>query len=270
MLPLSKGSSAMFVVPHQDDEMFIFHRLRVLLRQGAAVRVVWLTDGAAHDAELRRDRTIRLFFPILVQGDNDTIRRVREQESGNLMRHLGVPAAHLTFLRHPSGRLHEQFPAVLDNLRQLCVRLQPQEIYTVAFDHSHFEHDLCNAAVKLAASQTSRVFEFPVLSLAHGLGRYRWLAPFVGVPIRRTPFSAAEERLRLRLFAKTFPSQWSVAFLERLCDFFPTDYRRFGEPYREIPQYDYTSPLPGIIPHYLPKSLSFEDFRRVIGRLSRS
>jgi LmbE family N-acetylglucosaminyl deacetylase len=265
LLPMSKGFSAMFVVPHPDDEMFIFHRLRVLLGQGASVQVVWLTDGAAHDDELRRDRTIRLFFPILVQDDNDTVRRIREQESGNLMRHLGVPAANLTFLRHPSGRLHEQFPAILGNLRWLCARLQPQEIYTVAFDHSHFEHDVCNAAVKLTAPRNSRVFEFPVLSLAHGFGRYRWLTPFAGVPIRRTPFSAAEERLRLRLFAEEFPSQWSVALLERLCGLFPTDYRKLGEPYREMPPHDYTRPIPGIIPHYLPKSLSFEDFRQVIG-----
>ncbi len=261
---MATESRIILVVPHQDDEMFLFHRLRALLRQGVAVQAVWLTDGASHDADLRRDPTIRWFFPILARADNDTIRRVRERESSNLMRYLGVPAKNLTFLGHPSGRLHDRFSAILDDLRQLFCRLEPQEIYTVAFDHSHFEHDLCNAAVRLAVPPCAKLYEFPVLSLAHGPGRYRWLVPYAGAAIRRTPFSRGEERLRLELFRRAFPNQWSVVLLERLCGLFPTDYRRFGEPYREMPHYDYSRPVSGMVPHYLPKSLTFDDVRRVL------
>jgi LmbE family N-acetylglucosaminyl deacetylase len=257
-------SKTILVLPHQDDEMFIFHRLRALLGQGVVVHAVWVTDGASHDADLRRDPTIRLFFPILVRADNDTIRRVRERESSNLMRTLGVPTDNLTFLGHPSGRVPQCFSAIFDDLRQLFCRLQPHEIYTVAFDHSHIEHDLCNAAVRLAAQPSTRLYEFPVLSLTHGLGRYRWLVPHAGGPIWRTPFSRGEERLRLDLFRKAFPSQWSVALLERLCGLFPSDYRRFGEPYREMPDHDYSSPVTGLIPHYRPNSLTFDNVRRAV------
>ncbi|HBZ54592.1 MAG TPA: hypothetical protein DEO88_04225 [Syntrophobacteraceae bacterium] len=261
---MANESGAMLVVPHQDDEMFIFHRLRALLRQGVTVHVVWISDGASHDADLRRDPTIRWFFPLLVQSDNETIRRVRELESRTLMQHLGVPARDQSFLGYPSGRLHHHLPAILDDLRQLFRRGEPQEIYTVAFDHSHFEHDLCNAAVRLAAAPSSRLYEFPVLSLAHGFGRYRWLLPCPGNQIHRTRFGCTEERFRLELFRRAFPSQWSVALLERLCALFPTDFRRLGEPYRELPRYDYTRPIRGMIPHYLPKSLTFEDLRRAL------
>jgi LmbE family N-acetylglucosaminyl deacetylase len=255
------ASKAILVLPHQDDEMFIFHRLRSLLDQGAVVHAVWVTDGASHDADLRRDPTIRLFFPILVRADNDTIRRIRERESTNLMRTVGVPADNLTFLGHPSGRLAHCFAAIFHDLRKLFCRLQPQEIYTVAFDHSHIEHDLCNAAVRLAAPPSTRLYEFPVLSLSHGLDRYRWLVPRAGWAIRRTPFSRGQERLRLELFRKAFPSQWSVALLERLCGLFPSDYRRFGEPYREMPEHDYSKPIAGLVPRYRPNSTSFDDVR---------
>jgi LmbE family N-acetylglucosaminyl deacetylase len=261
---MATASKAVLVLPHQDDEMFLFHRLRALLRQGVAVHAAWLTDGASHDADLRRDPAIRCCFPILVRADNDTIRRVREQESRTLMQCLGVPTENLVFMGHPSGRLHHRFSAILDELQQLFCRLQPQEIYTVAFDHSHFEHDLCNAAVRLAAPPSIRLCEFPVLSLAHGIGRYRWLVPHTGVAVYRTPFSRGEERLRLDLFRRAFPSQWSVALLERLCGLFPSDYRRFGEPYREMPHHDYSRPVSGIVAHYRPKSLTFEDVRRTI------
>jgi LmbE family N-acetylglucosaminyl deacetylase len=255
---------SMIIVPHQDDEMFLFHRLRALLHKGIEVHVAWVTDGAAHAEELRRDIGIRLFFPILARADNDTIRRVRENESTCLMHHLGIAPQRLTFLAYPSSRLHERFAALVEDLRQLCADLEPQEIYTVAYDHSHFEHDACNAAVKLAAPSQTTLYEFPVLSLAHGLGRYRWLAPHPRASTLRTPFAPSDERLRLRLFRRVFRSQWSVALLEQLSSLFPSDYRKLGEPYREIPRYDYTRPVPGLFPQYVPRTLSFEDFRQMV------
>ena len=255
---------AIIIVPHQDDEMFIFHRLRALIGQDVEVHVAWVTDGAAHDQELRRDIAIRLFFPILVRSDNDTIRHVREQESTRLMQHLGIAPERLTFLAHPSGRIQKCFHALVDDLQQICADLKPQQIYTVAFDHSHFEHDACNAAVTLAAPRQATLYEFPVLSLTHGLGRYRWLAPYPGATTRRTPFSRREEQLRLRLFRQVFRSQWSVALLEQLSSLLPSHYRSLGEPYRIMPAYDYSRPAPGLLPRYVPKSLTFEDFRQMV------
>jgi LmbE family N-acetylglucosaminyl deacetylase len=255
---------SMIIVPHQDDEMFIFHRLRTLLRRGVEVHAAWVTDGAAHAEELRRDIGIRLFFPILARVDNDTIRRVRQQESTCLMRRLGVGPQRLTFLAYPSGRLQERFATLVEDLKRLCADLGPREIYTVAYDHSHFEHDACNAAVRLAAPRQATLYEFPVLSLTHGLGRYRWLSPQPRATTRRTPFAPGEERLRLRLFRQVFRSQWSIALLEQLSSLFPSDYRKLGEPFREMPVYDYTRPIPGLSPQYIPKTLAFEDFRQMV------
>jgi len=89
--------------------------------------------------------------------------------------------------------------------------------------------------VRLAAPGQTTLYEFPVLSLTHGLGRYRWLAPQPGAAIRRTPFAPSEERLRLRLFRQVFRSQWSVALLEQLSSLFASDCRKLGEPYGKCP-----------------------------------
>ncbi|HEX6387513.1 MAG TPA: hypothetical protein VF177_22825 [Anaerolineae bacterium] len=39
--------SAVIVLPHQDDEMLIYYRLRALLHHGTRVHLIWVTDGAA-------------------------------------------------------------------------------------------------------------------------------------------------------------------------------------------------------------------------------
>jgi LmbE family N-acetylglucosaminyl deacetylase len=256
--------TVVIVVPHQDDEMFIFHRIRVLLTQRRNLHLIWVTDGAAHTIEVRRSYVIRLFFPILSNSDDATIRAVRMRESIALAHQLAIPDQHLRFLAFPSGRIQNCFGQVVDALHDIFQKLQPLEVYTVAFDHSHFEHDACNAAVRLAANEGSCLYEFPVLNLSRGLGRHRWLVPCAGTKIERTPFTWSEERRRLRLFRRIFKSQWSVALLEAVGSCVPSDYRKFGEPYRLIPDHDYTRPLDGNSIHYLPASLDFTDFRRMV------
>jgi LmbE family N-acetylglucosaminyl deacetylase len=252
------------VVPHQDDEMFIFHRMRVLLSQQRSLHLVWVTDGAAHSEALRKDFMIRLFFPILSRCSNAAIRAVRAQESRELARRLGIPQNRLHFLDHPSGKLQHCFDSLVNSLSKVLGALQPSEIYTVAYDHSHFEHDACNAAVRFAANPGSTCYEFPVINLDRGIARHRWLLPCAGGRVERTPFSGEEERQRLYLLRRVFRSQWSVALLELCASWFKSEYQRLGEPYRIMPEHDYTQPLRASALHYLPKSLRFEDFKKMV------
>jgi LmbE family N-acetylglucosaminyl deacetylase len=233
--------------------------------------VIWVTDGAANSPEVRASPSIRLLFPILARETDETIRRVRRAESLSLMRAIGVPEEDLHFLGYPSGRIMHCFGPIVDSLRSLLAGLAPAEVYTVAYDQSEFEHDACNAAVQLASRDLGRgttLFEFPVFNNYKGVLRFHWLIPWDGVRVERTPFSAEEEARRLALFRRAFRSQRSVAWLERLAGLLPSDYRRLGEPYRRMPCHDYSRPLRGARVMYVPKSLRFRDFSRLVAGTS--
>ncbi|MEH3105130.1 MAG: PIG-L family deacetylase [Sphingomonas phyllosphaerae] len=81
------------VAPHPDDEAIAAHGLIArLARRGVRIAVVVVSDGAAsHPASTAWPRA-RLI-------------RERERETRRAMRRLGVPAAALTFLGLPDGRL---------------------------------------------------------------------------------------------------------------------------------------------------------------------
>jgi len=256
-----------FVFPHQDDEMFIFHRVRHLLKRGKRLSMIWISDGAANSAEVRTSPTIRLLFPILAHESDETIRLVRKAESVSLMRAIGVGDGNLHFLGYPSGQIMHHFHPIVESLRRLFVELAPDEIYTVAYDQSEFEHDACNAAVKSASRglrQDVTLFEFPVFNNYRGILRFHWLVPWREVRTERTPFTAEEEGERLRLFRSVFKSQRSVAWLERLGSLLPSDYRKLGEPYRRMPEHDYARPTHGARVMYVPRRLRFDHFRRLV------
>jgi hypothetical protein len=239
--------------------------------------MVWITDGAANNPEVRQDLSIRLFFPILARESDEVIRQVRKRESSSLMRHLGIPERNLHFLSYPSGQIKGCFSHIVASLTHVLSEVNPQEIYTVAFDHCEFEHDACNAAVRFAAKDwvkdwagKATLYEFPVFNTYQKRPRLHWLIPHKDVRIERTRFSLQEEHERLRLFRHIFKSQWPVALLERISSLLPSDYKRHGEPYRIMPEHDYTKRIKGAWVTYIPKSLRLEDFRQMIlGHLRR-
>jgi len=264
---MPRADNIAFVLPHQDDEMFIFHRMRCLLRQGKRLSVIWVTDGAANNPEVRASPSIRLLFPILARETDETIRLVRKAESLSLMRAIEVPEEDLHFLGYPSGRIMDHFRPIVASLRVLLTSLAPSEVYTVAYDQSEFEHDACNAAVQAASAGLGNgvaLYEFPVFNNHNGVLRFHRLIPQDGGRVERTRFSTEEEGRRLELFRSVFRSQRSVAWLERLGSHLPSEYRRLGEPYCRMPGHDYSRPLPGARVMYVPKSLRFDDFRRLV------
>ncbi|MBI1925334.1 PIG-L family deacetylase [Candidatus Poribacteria bacterium] len=255
----------LMVLPHQDDEMFIYHRIRYFVKRGDPVFIVWVTDGAANTDEIRQTPLIKWCIPILAKETDETIRRVRRAESLLMMKHLGVPEDRLRFLDFPSGKIKGCFQQIVDLLTDLFHQLNPTEIYTVAYDHSEFEHDACHAAVRFAARDVAaRLYEFPVLNVYRGWPRVHFLVPYSGGEIRYTPFTRQEEKERLRLFRQVFKSQWFVWWLSQNPFMRPIGYSKRGEPYRPFPDYDYLNMLTGAKVMYLPKPLRFEDFREVV------
>jgi LmbE family N-acetylglucosaminyl deacetylase len=255
----------LMVLPHQDDEMFIYHRIRYFVKRGEQVFIVWVTDGAANTPEIRQTPLIKWCIPILAKETDETIRRVRTAESLRMMEHLGVPKERLQFLDFPSGKIKGCFKQIIESLADIFHQLNPTEIYTVAYDHSEFEHDACHAAVKFATKGLdATLYEFPVLNVYRGWPRVHFLVPYEGSRTQYTPFTRQEERERLRRFRQVFKSQWFVWWLDLNPFMRPIGYRKRGEPYRPFPDYDYLTPIEGAKVMYLPKPLGFEDFREVV------
>ncbi len=183
------------------------------------------------------------------------------------MRALQIPSRNLHIHVYPTGRIQECFNSIVGSLSELLSALQPQQVYTVAFDHCEFEHDACNAAVALPARRgaaPATLYEFPVFNIYRGLPRLQRLVPHPGTPVHRTPFSAHEEHERMSLFENIFKSQSRAARLVRLGSLLPWDYRRHGEPYRVLPGYDYTRPVVGARVNYMPSTLRFQDFKEMV------
>jgi LmbE family N-acetylglucosaminyl deacetylase len=198
---------------------------------------------------------------------DETIRRIREGESRSLANALGIPVENLHFLSFPSNRIAGYFSEIIKSLSNLFRELAPQEVYTVAYEHSEFEHDGVNAAVNLAVRQsgaTLRLYEFPVFNRHKGKLRFHKLIPYDGIPIQHTPFSKEEERERVRLFIEHFPSQWFGARLDQGLSLLPSEYKKLGEPYRQMPEHDYSNPLQETEIMYQPKSLDFQFFRKTV------
>lgn len=119
---------------HPDDEvigagaMLAWHA-----RQGHAVTVVHMTDGAQGDPDNR---------------END-ICAVRRREGREALRRLGLGDAEHWDL--PDGQLPEQLPAVTDRLRELFDRVQPKTLYSFWFGEAHRDH----RAVAVAAADAA-------------------------------------------------------------------------------------------------------------------
>jgi LmbE family N-acetylglucosaminyl deacetylase len=256
----------LFVFPHQDDEMLIFHRIRHFLGQKRQIFMVWVTDGAAHSPEVRKSLIIKLTLPLLAVESDEKIRKVRENESISLMHMLEMPRNNLKFLGFPSGQAKDCFPEIVSTLEDVFREINPQEIYTVSYDNGEFEHDICNAAVNFASRVVpqAQVYEYPVVNVYKGMLRVHWLIPFRNSTILRTPFSMPEENERLRLFRSVYRSQWFAAWMESIVRLLPSDYKRLGEPYRIMPEHNYSAQITDARLNYRPRSLSFKDFRKAV------
>jgi LmbE family N-acetylglucosaminyl deacetylase len=120
---------------HPDDEvigaggMLAWHA-----RQGHAVAVVHMTDGAKGDPQQR---------------EHD-IRAVRRAEGQEALRRLAI-----TDLQHwdlPDGELPERLAEVSDRLRALFAKVAPRTLYSFWFGEAHRDHRAVAAATARAAA----------------------------------------------------------------------------------------------------------------------
>lgn len=150
---------ALFVFAHQDDEIAAAARIAQLVREGATITCVYLTDGEGRG----------------------TSSKVRDEESRRVLQHLGVDLARVHFIgseeRIPDGKLVEHLDRALALLEARVSNVD--EVWCLAYEGGHQDHDASHlVAVAFAAKHDllDRTFELP-LYRRHPLLTFQTLAP---------------------------------------------------------------------------------------------
>jgi LmbE family N-acetylglucosaminyl deacetylase len=189
--------TAIFVFAHQDDEFAFLATFERLVRSGATVHCVYLTDGAF--------------------GNQSTERRNRE--SLRVLASLGVVPSNVHFigqgLRIPDGSLHAYLMPAFKGLQECIERVRPvDEMYLPAWEGGHQDHDaahLIGVITSIAFGLLNSTFQ---ISLYNG---HRLMGPMFRVmsPLPRNGPSQNErvawrKRLTYSLLCLSYPSQWKT------------------------------------------------------------
>ena len=129
------AGASLFVFAHQDDELCAAPIIAGRKAAGRPVRVVYLSDGRAGRVSPQ----------------------LRNAECRNALRSLGVGPDEIDFLgtphRFPDGALHEALPEVLDALRSTPRLDSVSEVFTLAFEGGHQDHDVAHAVTVVWANE---------------------------------------------------------------------------------------------------------------------
>ena len=181
---------ALFVYAHQDDEIATATHILHLVRSGWTITCVYLTDGEGGRAKAH----------------------VRDEESRRVLARLGVDLARVHFLgsreRIPDGRLFEHLDRALQ-LVEAAVAERPDEVWTLAYEGGHQDHDACHlVALAFAVPRAVPAFEMP---LYHGYGLpgpfFNALAPLRNGGVWSSRKIALAEGFRIALLCRLYSSQ---------------------------------------------------------------
>ena len=113
----------LFLLAHQDDEIFVATRISFELSRGRSPYLVYLTNGASTAQNVA----------------------VRDHESRMFLRHLGIAPKQVVFLgsefQIPDGHLVNRFEECFELLLEKVEGHMFQEIYAPAWEGGHQDHD---------------------------------------------------------------------------------------------------------------------------------
>lgn len=162
--------SAMIVAPHPDDETLgCGGTIIKKLRRGAAVHVVFTTDGGGSHRAMDREK----------------LAATRMNEAKSACARLGVPIDNVLFLGFPDGELFEHEDAAAHQLLQLMEKYNPSQVFATYCHDKHPDHLATNRAVRDAMQRSSRartLLEYPVWFWEH----WPWMETPTYEPRRRT------------------------------------------------------------------------------------
>ena len=180
------------VAPHPDDDVLgCGAMLARAFARGAAVRIVYVTDGAASHPSSQRF-------------DGARLRALREAEAARAVRRLGGKRTMLHFLRVADGTLEglagSERAAVAQAVRAIVDAWQPDTIFAPWRRDPHPDHIAVSAIVReiaATAAPSPRLLEYPVWLPIRGTATD---AP-AREEVRRIDFRAREDERRRKRYA---------------------------------------------------------------------
>jgi LmbE family N-acetylglucosaminyl deacetylase len=201
---------SLFLFAHQDDEYGAAPWILDELASGADVACLYLTDGGSRVAPA-----------------------IRDDESRNVLRSLGVRSDRIVFLDGAGGRIADGALAArsLDGLAMVSAWIErnawtPSRIYSPSYEGGHADHDAAHLIAAAVARRNDALGDAWHFSLYNG---YRRTKPFFNV-LRQLPSEApsrgaslsASQRFALALLCRRYASQrrtwlglFPGAFVER-------------------------------------------------------
>ena len=147
------GEKVLVLAPHPDDETLgCGGALRLLVKSGKTVRVVFLTSGDKGDPEhslsrVRKDRAKSTPSPRFLRGWTEEVSdgshlteyaSLRESESVKALKVLGV--SDYQFLRFPDRELHTHFEDVFECVRAITADYLPDTLYSPSIIELNPDH----------------------------------------------------------------------------------------------------------------------------------
>lgn len=181
----------LFVFAHQDDEIAAAARILEEIRAGANVCCVYLTDGEAFGSAAS----------------------LRDAESSRVLQRLGVSSENIHFMgshnQIPDGALVEHLDRALDGLRLCLDGIAIDEIFCLAYEGGHQDHDASHLVALAFASIRGLMDRCWAMPVYRGLGLpgplFRVFSPLHSARIVRKV--AIGDSLRVLSLFTAYPSQ---------------------------------------------------------------
>jgi len=191
-----RSKNALFVLAHQDDEVFLSTRIERERRSGHVVWCAFLTDGRARGADSAR----------------------RNAESRRVLGRLAVDPDHVLFAGSeqgiPDGDLPHHLEASLGVLSGRLAGVAVERVYTTAYEGGHQDHDAAHlVALAFAGARglIGRTWQAPTYNGFRMPWRlFRVQQPLAGPRRRCIRRLDARAALHHALLPAHYPSQWSA------------------------------------------------------------
>jgi LmbE family N-acetylglucosaminyl deacetylase len=216
----------LFVVAHQDDEVFIVSRIWHHLQVGDQVFIIWTAASCQKGQDYQQERLL---------------------ESRTLMKKLGIPESNFAFLNYPDGETYLHLGAIAHDLKVRIQTIDPQVVYVSAYEGGHIDHDIAHYCTVEALRQLGRspeVYEFPEYSAygTWGILPFRMRNYPDSLATQRRVLSNEEYQFVLGCWAIFKSQQFPMNPLMRVAGGWR---KTFGVEYlRKLPQYNYLEPPP--------------------------
>jgi LmbE family N-acetylglucosaminyl deacetylase len=155
---------ALVFAPHPDDETLgCGGTILQKRRAGAALRIVFMTDGAASHLRL---------------SPREEMRETRRREALEAVSVLGLEPAHVSWLDFPDGQLGQWRAEAVRHVSALLQLHRPEQLFLPYARSEHSDHAATHSIVYEAAGRVGlpvTLLEYPVWSWRHWRATLRFL-----------------------------------------------------------------------------------------------